>query len=516
MITEPGSPAQSDDSVRGFTDEVVVALPQADLVAAELLNRAVWPGPQAVRVHRDEVLGLALLTGLTGLPAAAAAIRAEHADQLAAAEAAAGHGFASLEVLLSDLRRQFRANLAGYVPPMGKNRVAAAVTAWSLADAPATPGSAGPAPAPWLATGVPAAGPLRYAWPLTVGPAPHGATPSRYAWPLAASPAAYRLPLAAAPPSHGVLPFQYAWPLATIPVAYRWALATPAAVPARYAWPLLPRPIGAPASLVAADDAAAGLGVTVGVLDTPIWPHPDLAGRFVAAPGAVLDRAGGAQPIMSGHATFVADLIRQQAPAATLDVRALLDPVTGLTTTWDAAAAIARFGDSGGQLLYLSLGCFTEDNTPPLTLRHALDRLDPAIVVLAPAGNHGQQDEYGNPVTAQPSWPAALDRVVAVGGSDATGMLPISAYGPWVNCLAPAADTVAAYLNGAVDQVGKPFDGYGRWTGTAFAAATVAGVVAARVTGRTSAREAMADLLAAPPGQPPVGPPAQPPAGSPA
>jgi membrane-anchored mycosin MYCP len=270
-----------------------------------------------------------------------------------------------------------------------------------------------------------------------------------------------------------------------------------------------------------AADERAGAAVRVGVLDTPVSAHPDLAGRYVTSrPGDVLlpAAAGAPHSWRAGHGTFVADLIRRQAPAVQLETRGLLDSETGRATLWDTALAIMRLGNSGIDVLNLSLACLTEDDEPPLLLRRALDRIPPDVVVIAAAGNHGTGAE---PVW--PAWPAALDGVVAVGATNAA----FSAYGPWVTCSAPGENLTAAYPVGTVSVADRPHPqgtaeltadatgvetrpaadaenpdfttGYARWSGTSFAAAWATGAVAARtVPGRVPAREALRQLLADP------------------
>jgi subtilisin family serine protease len=243
--------------------------------------------------------------------------------------------------------------------------------------------------------------------------------------------------------------------------------------------------------------------VRVGLLDTSIWPHPMLSGGWVAPSGDVLDgdlsggTSGQEEPrFVAGHATFIAGLILDQAPGCVVEHRRVLSDETGEADSWEVANAIVRLGDTGVDLMNLSFVCYTHDAQPPLVLATAIDRLDPRIVVVAAAGNHGDlpENEVGHP--RQPAWPAALDDVLAVGSIDEHGeeapFTPANA--PWVDVLAPGVDVSSTFFKGRVrlpDDSPGTFDGSASWSGTSFSAALVSGAIAARtVPGEVSARAA--------------------------
>lgn len=247
-----------------------------------------------------------------------------------------------------------------------------------------------------------------------------------------------------------------------------------------------------------------GRGVRVGVLDSGIWPHPWLDGSWVARPSDVLpDRPD--LPAVAGHGTFVAGLVLDQAPGATIEVRRVLDH-HGLGTAWEVAEAIVELGQSGIDVLNLSFSCYTADARPPLALARAVDRVDASVVVVAAAGNHAVNDASG-PVSAEASafqslvsWPAALDDVVAVGATTRDGSAAsFSPERPWVDVAARGVDLRSTYLPSTAPTANpvEYGDGWAEWSGTSFAAALVSGAVAAGVDpGRVTAPEAAADLLA--------------------
>lgn len=234
--------------------------------------------------------------------------------------------------------------------------------------------------------------------------------------------------------------------------------------------------------------ADAGRGITVGILDTPFYEHPDLVRPIEPGGNAPLTAVLGDSVFsVAGHATFVADLIRREAPAATLAPRSILNPDTGRANAWDTAVKLMEFADPDLHIdiLNLSFSCFTADGAPPLLLRRAIELLSPTMLVVAAAGNHGALSPAGNAglTSKTPKWPGAMDGVVAVGARHGDERADFSPDLPWVDCSAPGDPVVAAYPQGLVlvdggmpDPVPSP--GYASWSGTSFAAATVSGAVA--------------------------------------
>jgi membrane-anchored mycosin MYCP len=254
--------------------------------------------------------------------------------------------------------------------------------------------------------------------------------------------------------------------------------------------------------------AQIGRGIRVAILDTGLWQHPFLVGRFIAPPGTTVTATPHTIPpwASAGHATFVSGLVLARAPGAQLEVHGVLDE-RAIGDAWDAARKIAEVAASGVHIINLSWGCHTDDGQAPLVLARAVDRLAPEIVVVASVGNHADidkrltkrfpGDEGLTPET--PIWPAAFDRVTAVGATDAGEIASFSPRTPWVDLLAPGVDVESTYLTGEVrsrhvEKHGDGFDfvevllpksfktGFAEWSGTSFAAAAVSGQLAADAT----------------------------------
>jgi membrane-anchored mycosin MYCP len=245
----------------------------------------------------------------------------------------------------------------------------------------------------------------------------------------------------------------------------------------------------------------AGRGIRIAVLDTKVLVRPFLLGKSIAP---LSESLPGKPPFaMAGHGTFVAGLILLRAPGADLEVHPVLNE-RAVGDTWQAAKKLAEVAESGVQIINLSWGCYTDDGQAPLVLARAIEALSPDVVVVAAAGNHGDirnenlvvfpEDQRLTPTT--PSWPAAFDRVVAVGAGGADSALaPFTPRAPWVDVVAPGVDVESTYVTGDVlsERVEKKegvvvpaepkllggFDGFAKWSGTSFAAATVSGQLAA-------------------------------------
>jgi subtilisin family serine protease len=259
----------------------------------------------------------------------------------------------------------------------------------------------------------------------------------------------------------------------------------------------------------AADDR--GAGITVAVVDTGVDPAAVSADHGWLAGIAVQDGPDGNRDLLdsvpapdghlddaAGHGTFVAGLIRQQAPSC--DVRAVkaLDS-DGLGTELSVAEALFRLAeaDPAPQVVNLSLACVQGEGLAPIAIDAALDALverHPDTIVVAAAGNDG---------STAPAWPAAHKAVVAVGAGDGLRSATYSNRGYWVDYTVPADGIVSTYVHGtrpATSTTGgrgapQRFDGdYAAWTGTSFAAPQVAGMLAALLSEGRDARAALGEL----------------------
>ena len=92
---------------------------------------------------------------------------------------------------------------------------------------------------------------------------------------------------------------------------------------------------------------------------------------------------------------------------------------------------------TGPDIINLSFGGYTDDDeSPPLAV--AIERMLRETLVVASAGNSG---------SPRPSYPAALDGVVAVGALGPSGRAWFSNYGGWVDVCAPGIDVVSTYFS---------------------------------------------------------------------
>lgn len=236
-----------------------------------------------------------------------------------------------------------------------------------------------------------------------------------------------------------------------------------------------PAPVTVEVCVPARRDAP-GRGARIGLVDTRLTPHPWLAGGYVASAATLLPtHPEKAIPFTSGHATFITGILLRQAPGAVVEVHCGLED-DGTTDSWRIAKQIADLAQHSPDVVNLSLGCTTEDGEPPLVLMAAINALDSSTVVVAAAGNHATADDTHVP---KPSWPAALDNVVAVGAVDGRReRADFSPDVPWVDALALGVGVVST------SEV-RP-DGRGelaRWDGTSFATAVVSGAIAAGIGG---------------------------------
>ncbi|WP_170155065.1 MULTISPECIES: S8 family peptidase [Lentzea] len=252
--------------------------------------------------------------------------------------------------------------------------------------------------------------------------------------------------------------------------------------------------------------------VQVGLIDTKVYPHPQFAGRLIAAGSALLPASEDKDDVYNHldiHGTFSVGLILREAPEASVIVEAVLNHDGARATVWDVAMAMTRFADRDVSVLVMPLVCHTDDGEPPLVLKRAIDLLRNKVVVVAAAGNHGRQDPVkGVEQNNRPGFPAACDGVIAVGSVGRNGAP--SDFNPrdaeWIDVFELGEQVLSTSVCGTVKYTvpmgciqppSNPvvFEGTAQWTGTSFAATTVAGKIAATmIATEQSAFDAVGEL----------------------
>lgn len=177
----------------------------------------------------------------------------------------------------------------------------------------------------------------------------------------------------------------------------------------------------------------------------------------------------------AGHGTFVAGIVRRWCPDARIHSRGVLTSY-GDGDDASVAGAVGRAlrGGRSYDLVVMAFGGYGEEDRPT-PLGRAVARLQRrGALVVASAGNDG---------TSRRPFPAGLPGVIAVGGLDEDGRAPFSNFGPWVDACAPATDVISTFFadfaeSGTTDHPAFTFAGWGRWSGTSFAAPSVAGRIA--------------------------------------
>ncbi|HWK25265.1 MAG TPA: S8 family serine peptidase [Solirubrobacter sp.] len=234
-----------------------------------------------------------------------------------------------------------------------------------------------------------------------------------------------------------------------------------------------------------ADD---GKGVKIAVLDTGLFEHPWLA-AVQQAPNAAdtwdadHDDYADAE---AGHGTFIAGLILQVAPAATVHVVKVLDS-HGLGDDLTVARAIEQLPPDV-DIINLSLGGYTDDDAAPLAIATALNALrSQRKAIVAAAGNANR---------TRPFWPAAFKQVLGVGATEQKDgqwrRAGFSNHGWWVDATARGVDLQSTFTKGktkaATGDHPDPADpwiafaGWAAWDGTSFASPIAAALIARAMT----------------------------------
>lgn len=248
---------------------------------------------------------------------------------------------------------------------------------------------------------------------------------------------------------------------------YEWV---PATRPTRLATDLAPLP----------DERSAGKGVRVAVVDTGVRKaHKWLeASQVDAADYEELDEDGDLEfDLEAGHGTFIAGVVLQQAPGATIVGRSVVD-LRGYVDELALATALDSLRGACIDIVTLSVGGPADPRSPAKLVRRSIDTLrseNPRLTVVAAAGNRNRSDEL--------FYPAAFSDVIAVGALDHDLLrAPFSNYGPWVNAWALGVGVDSSFVGrdvtATVDTDPGGLDG-ACGSGTSFAAPRVAGAIAA-------------------------------------
>ncbi|MEN6604170.1 MAG: S8 family peptidase, partial [Bryobacteraceae bacterium] len=218
-------------------------------------------------------------------------------------------------------------------------------------------------------------------------------------------------------------------------------------------------------STMAWDMTKGSSGTVVAVVDSGVdATHPDLAGKVVAGwnfLGANSDTSD-----VYGHGTAVAGTVAAMtdnlAGISGIAWNNAIMPLVVLNSNNYAsysniAAAIVWAADHGARAINVSIGGTSASSTLQSAVDYAWNK---GAVVFASAMNSS---------TSTPAYPAACNKVVAVGSTSETDELAsFSNYGTWVDLTAPGTNMLTTTRGG----------GYGYWQGTSFSSPLVTGVAA--------------------------------------
>jgi len=205
-----------------------------------------------------------------------------------------------------------------------------------------------------------------------------------------------------------------------------------------------------------------GAGVIVGLIDTGVAAHPDLAGSVLPGTDFSPLKSDGRTDTF-GHGTAMAGVIAGHGRILGIAPEAKILPVRPVFTTDDGGVAdseepVRWAVDHGATVISLSIG---DDEPNPAWGRAIQYALSKDVVVVAAVNNKGQG--------THPSGLAMVPGVVVVSGVGKTGKFdPISLVGDVVTVSAPSRDCWSTRIGGQ----------YSAGSGTSYATAITAGVVA--------------------------------------
>ena len=207
------------------------------------------------------------------------------------------------------------------------------------------------------------------------------------------------------------------------------------------------------------------VSVPIAVVDSGVdAKHPDLAGKVL--PGwSFLTNSSDTRDVL-GHGTKVAGsaaaTTNNGIGVAGVAPRNPVMPLVVLNSANSAsysniARAIMYAADRGVRVINISITGNSASYTLQSAVNYAWDR---GSLVIAAAGNNAR---------TTPGYPAACERVLAVGATDsADGKAAFSNYGSWVDLMAPGVSIYTTLKGG----------GYAGVSGTSFSSPVTAGVAA--------------------------------------
>ncbi|MDI6892154.1 MAG: S8 family serine peptidase [Actinomycetota bacterium] len=215
------------------------------------------------------------------------------------------------------------------------------------------------------------------------------------------------------------------------------------------------------------------------IIDTGIdYTHPDLNDNYKGGIDYVSDDLDPKDD--NGHGTHCAGIVAAEdntegvvgvAPEASLYAVKVLDRF-GSGWLSDVIAGIDWSVGNDMDVASMSLGT----STYSASLKTACDNAyNAGLVLVAAAGNSGD----GNPATAEYSYPAAYDSVIAVGATDSTDVAPSwSNSGPYLELAAPGVSIYSTLPTYRVTLTRTYGYNYGTLSGTSMACPHVTGTAA--------------------------------------
>jgi thermitase len=195
-----------------------------------------------------------------------------------------------------------------------------------------------------------------------------------------------------------------------------------------------------------------GKGITVAVLDTGVdFNHPDLQGKVLPGFDALGVNPDGRD--VQGHGTFVAGIIAQIAPGATILPVRVLD-ANGLGTVDSIINGLQYAMNNGARVVNLSLSSNMDSSPLHKLIQNARSK---GISIFAAAGNDSSGGKY---------YPASYGEDVAVAATDEQDYRAgFSNWQGYVKLSSPGVNIYSTWMGG----------GYGWASGTSFSTPIVAG-----------------------------------------